>query len=95
MAEGTIVQQLEALVQIPGALKVITNEHAHANGLAPYPEDCVTAGIPLDQPAHFVCHNVTEIEDVGGGLYRAKTSEGDWTVGKPEDLLRRLQQAGG
>jgi len=79
--------QLVALLAVPGALQVITNEHAHGG-------DCSTSEVPLDQPAHFVCHNVTEVEDAGGGLLRAKTAEGDWTVGKPEDLLRRLQQAG-
>jgi len=82
------VQQLEALVAIPGALQVITNEHAHSG-------DCSSADTTPDLPAHFVCHNVTEIEDAGGGLFRAKTAEGDWTIGNPEDLLRRLQQAGG
>jgi hypothetical protein len=89
------VQQLQALVEVPGALQIITNEHAHANGKNPSPEDCERAEATLDQPAHFVCHDVVEIEDAGGGLYRAKTAEGDWTVGKPSDLLRRLQQAGG
>lgn len=81
------IQQLNALVQIPGALQVITNQHAHEG-------DCSSIEATLDQPAHFVCHDVTEIEDVGGGLYRAKTAEGDWTVGSPDDLLRRLQEAG-
>jgi hypothetical protein len=89
------VQQLEALLGVSGALQIITNEHAHANGKNPSPEDCERADATLDQPAHFVCHDVTGVEDAGGGLYRAKTAEGDWTVGKPEDLLKRLQQAGG
>jgi hypothetical protein len=79
--------QLVALVNVPGALQVITNEHAHEG-------DCTSIEATLDQPAHFVCHNVTEIEEAGGGLYRAKTAEGDWTVGNAEDLLKRLQQAG-
>lgn len=81
------IQQLNALVQVQGALQVITNQHAHEG-------ECSSIEATLDQPAHFVCHDVTEIEDVGGGLYRAKTAEGDWTVGNPDDLLRRLQEAG-
>lgn len=93
MAESTAVDQLNALVQIPGALKVITNEHDHANGLHPTPEDCAAVETTLDQPAHFVCHDVITVEDTGGGLYRALTDEGDWTVGYPDDLLKRLQQA--
>jgi hypothetical protein len=81
------VERLNALVKIPGELQIITNEHAHEG-------ECSSIEATLDQPAHFVCHNVTEIEDAGGGLYRAKTAEGDWTVGNAEDLLKRLQQAG-
>lgn len=72
------VKQLEALVQIPGTLRVITNEHDHENGIHPTPEDCAAhvetvkgltedaeeeeVPIPLTDPRHFVIHDVVSIE---------------------------------
>lgn len=88
MAEDSSVQQLQALAAIPGALRVITNEHAHQG-------ECDTSEFSLEDPKHFVIHDVTQVEESGGGLWQARTAEGDWTVGYPADLLRRLQQAGG
>jgi hypothetical protein len=49
------VQQLEALVAVPGALKIITNEHHHADGknlalLAAEPDRCLAHTRKVKRP---------------------------------------------
>jgi hypothetical protein len=91
---------LTALAQVPGALKVITNEvlpslrkdeadprsPIRADVLAVYPD-------ALRRVSTFVLHDVVEITGPDErGRYRARTAEGDWTEGHPAALLRRLQE---
>ena len=49
---------------------------------------------PLTDPRHFVIHDVIEIEGPGSnGAYRARSAEGDLTLGSAETLVKRLQEA--
>jgi hypothetical protein len=83
MADDTTVAELDALVKIPGALKIITSE--------------VKAKLPknadLTLPSSFVCHDVVELAGPDDrGRYVAYSAEGDWTMGYPTALLSRLRQ---
>lgn len=91
MDEQLVADQLAALAGIPGALRVITNEHVHDGSLTC--EDVEELyGWSLFDPRHFVVHDVIGIEDRVGGKLRAYTSEGDWCEGLPAALLKRLQE---
>jgi hypothetical protein len=85
--EDSSLAQLDALVKVPGALQIITAEHDHQG-------DCSTSQYSLEDPKHFVCHDVASIEVLENGLVKASSAEGDWTVGSSADVLKRLQQAG-
>lgn len=97
MSETTL-KQLEALVEIPGALRVITNEHACGGGKHPSDpgfnhEACAAFEADLSKPEHFVIHDVVSIEGPDHkGRYTAFTDEGDWCMGQPEALLKRLTE---
>lgn len=75
--------QLDALIAVPGALRVITSEEAKDANKYP----------PTD-PRHYVIHDVVRIEDhpTHKGAIRAYTAEGDFCEGYPRDVLKRLQQ---
>lgn len=82
MDNDLAIQQLQALLTVPGALKIITSEQAGND-------------LPLTDPRAFVCHDVTHFEGPDDkGRVKAHTAEGDWCLGYPADLLPRLQEAG-
>jgi len=96
-ADVIALRELEALARVPGALKIITNEHACGVHLMPRdPADlalCAQCPYPVTDPRHFVLHDVTSLiprEDKG--RVRACSAEGDYTEGKPEHVLSRLRQ---
>ena len=71
--ESIAKAELEALVKVPGALKIITNMHACGGGIHPsFPgfreSRCVRATFPMSDPRHFVLHDVASLEfsDHGG-----------------------------
>jgi hypothetical protein len=92
--EDTTVAELKALIQIPGALKIITNEvQPELRQDRQDPRSAPADDVDLRDPQAFVCHNVVELEGPDDrGRYRARSAEGDWTVGYPEQLLSRLRQ---
>lgn len=104
MDRDQAIAQLEALLTVPGALKVITNEVQPAlradktDPRSPFRED-VLADAPnaAKSAASFVCHDVVRLEEARGaagenGQYVAYTAEGDYCQGQPEALLVRLQE---
>lgn len=103
MDRDLAVAQLEALLAVPGALKVITNEvrpELRADRKDPNSplKDPVVDGVDLAKRADsFVQHDVTRVEPAGGapgenGQYVAYTDEGDYCQGQPQALLVRLQE---
>lgn len=78
MTNDLALQQLQALVAIPGALKIITNAHRCQDAIHPdFPgfdaATCAAYGEeigsrerfganPLADPRHFVCHDVVRLE---------------------------------
>ena len=81
--DESAVAQIEALAKVPGALQIITVEEAKKGDPDP------------KAVAHWVCHDVVEIEGPDDrGRYTAHSAEGDWTYGYPADLLARLTEAG-
>lgn len=111
-AQVIALAELEALVKVPGALKIITSEVIPSMRLdrkdARSPVDPATIRAIVDDPndprgsetavlaspSTFVCHDVIRIEPdpAKDGAYRAYSVEGDWTLGYPEALIRRLRQ---
>lgn len=92
------ITELEALVQVPGALRIITNGHACGGGLHPTipPFDaavCAAFAYPLTDPRHFVIHAVVRLEGPDAkGQYTAHSAERDYTLGQPDALLTRLRE---
>ena len=92
--------QLSALTKIPGALRIITNEirpelrYDTENPNSPIRSDILSNSPDiLKSPAAFVVHNVVQMRGPDHhGLYRAHSGEGDYCEGRPEALLRRLQE---
>lgn len=90
--------QLRALVQVPGALKIITNEHACGGGTHPDSPGfdtrvCAAYQHDLYSPRHFVLRDVVALDGPDAqGRYYARSAGGDWTRGYPEALVRRLQE---
>ena len=100
--------ELEALVKVPGALKIITSEirpelrQDPDDPRSPVREDVapeggeegfVRADELLRSPATFVLHDVTRLEASAHlGMVRAHSAEGDWTEGRPTALLKRLRE---
>ena len=98
------LEELQALLKIPGARRVITNAHACGpdgqDGASYIPRteeelaDCEAHELPLTHPHHFVCHDVVRLEGPNEkGQVTAYTAEGDWCSGQPDALLRRLREA--
>jgi hypothetical protein len=126
--------ELEALVQIPGFLKIITAEvkpefrkdpkdrrspldeeayearrdkqleaihawearaarAAEAGKAIPEAPKQEPIGSPYD-PRTFVCHDVVSIEPdpAGSGKMIARSAEGDWCMGYPTSLSKRLRE---
>lgn len=89
--------ELVALVQVPGALRIITNEVRP--DLRQDPDD-PNSKLPEDadpdlllRPDTFVQHHVTRLEVRAHlGAVRAHSAEGDWTEGRPAAVLRRLRE---
>lgn len=72
--------QLQALVGLPGALRIITNEVADESR-------------DERDPLRFVAHDVVSIEGpTPAGTYVVRSAEGDWCEGKPAALLKRLRE---
>ncbi len=96
------ILQLEALVLVPGALRIITNMHACGGGVhpdgsrGPFDEEkCAKFKHPLTNSRHFVVHDVVRVEGPNHRKeYRAFTEEGDHCTGQPVAVLRRLLRAG-
>lgn len=95
--------QLEALLAVPGALKVITNEvrpelRADRTDARSPLREAVVDGVALaSRPDTFVLHDVTRLEAAPGaagenGQYVAYTDEGDYCQGQPAALLARLTE---
>ncbi|RJQ04810.1 MAG: hypothetical protein C4551_10040 [Bacillota bacterium] len=103
MDEQLAVAQLEALVKVPGSLKVITNEvrpdlrKDPADPRSPIRDDVLEADpAALKKVGTFVLHDVVRLEGpTHRGTYVASTAEGDWCEGYPADLLKRLQEWAG
>lgn len=100
MAEATqadherAVASLEALVSIPGALRVITaTVQPDLREDSDDPRSPAKEGVDLRDHATFVVHDVVTLEGpLDKGYYRAVTAEGDYCLGRPFDLLVRLTE---
>ena len=99
--ESTALDELKALMKVPGALRIITSEHACGGGKHPSipPFDlkaCASFEAGLGSPKHFMVHSVVRLEertDVHGTrLVRVWSKERDWCEGTPDALLRRLRE---
>ena len=91
------IAQLKALIEVPGALKIITNEPRpiEAQKALWGGEESAFVPFPLSDPRAFVCHDVTRLEGRNEkGYVAAHTAEGDVCIGSPEALLPRLLEAG-
>lgn len=99
------VAQLKALAKVPGALRIITNEHACGGGMLgediaaceAFSEGTDENGRPLDlkNQRHFVLHDVVRIEGPNHrGQYTAYSDpkHRDYCEGRPAALLRRLTE---
>ena len=94
--------ELQALAKIPGALKIITSEHACGAGkhptMPPFDEAmCKAYRYPLTDPRHMVIHDVVRLKKVirpdGRERWQAFSAEGDYIWPAPAGaLLRRLQE---
>lgn len=91
---------LHKLLEIPGFLRIITNEHACGGGAHPSlpwfdSARCEGCEYPLTDPRHFVIHDVARIEGPDKrGRYKVHSAEGDWCQGQPQALYARLTEAG-
>ncbi len=92
MSAEQAIKELKALVQEPGALRIITSECAS--------KSCNASGhneglYSLRDPRHFVIHDVVRLEGPNHhGQFRAYSKAKDWCQGQPEALLPRLLEAG-
>lgn len=94
-----VLAELRALVQVPGALRVITSEHQCCGGVdgyvggAPPAETCAAFAVPLTDPGHFVVQPVVRLEGPDErGRMTAYTANGDYCTGRPAAVLSRLRQ---
>jgi hypothetical protein len=85
---------LRKLLREHGALKIITSEvRPSLRQNAKDPSSPAKDDTDLSTPRAYVCHAVVDLEGPDEkGRYRARSAEGDWTVGYPPALLVRLQQ---
>lgn len=96
--DSTALLELRALLEVPDALRLITNEHACGAGVHPDippfdAEVCARYEFPLTDPRHFVIHSVVAIEGPNHkGQITASTAEGDYCTGQPSAVLARLQE---
>lgn len=96
--DAQALKELKALLEVPDALRQITNEHACGGGLHPSKEgfdQAVCDGFEHSDadPRHFVIHAVVGIEGPDeDGYVRAITAEGDWRYGSPVAVLKALRQ---
>jgi len=93
------LKELLALLAVPGALRDITSEHACGAGThegAPGfdKEVCDAFEHKLNDPLHFVIHDVVRIEgpDEKGRVKSFTADDVDWRYGYPEDVLGALRQ---
>ena len=97
MDNAQATKELKVLLDVGGALRIITSEHACGS---PTPttaverKRCDTYEHPKTHPAHFVIHDVVRLEAIDRGYVRAWSEEGDYTYGEPGAVLKRLQKAG-
>jgi len=101
--KDTNIEELKALLKVPGALRFVTARHLcdpkYLEG--PYCEPktaeeleiCAAFEFPLTDPRHFVIHEVVSLEARPDGTMAAVTAEGDWCVGSPAGLMRALRKA--
>ena len=92
--EDTTVAELNALMQIPGALRIITNEvKPELRQDRDDPRSLPSDGTDLRDPNVFVQQHVTEVEGPDDkGRYLARSEDGAWVTGYPDALLSRLRQ---
>jgi hypothetical protein len=87
--------ELEALVKVKGALRIITSEvrpELREDRKDPRSPFKGSEAALLD-PATFVLHDVERIEvSAHRGVVRAYSTEGDWTEGRPAAVLKRLRE---
>lgn len=93
------LKELKVLVEVPGALRHITSEHACGAGTheaAPGFDKAVCDAFkyPLNNYRHFVIHDVTSIEgpDARGRVMALTDFKGDGRYGYPADVLRALRE---
>lgn len=102
--KDTSIEELRALVKIPGALRFITAAHACGpdgqDGASYTPkteaelEACEAFEFPQTDWRHFVIHDIVSLEGPNHrGVMIGHTAEGDWCQGRPYALLRRLREA--
>jgi hypothetical protein len=83
MDEELAIKQLKVLVKTSGSLKIITNE----------PRTDKEANADLRSVNHWVLHDVIIIDGPDDrGRMTAHSKEGDWCMGFPIPLLRRLTE---
>lgn len=81
--DALALEELQALLNTPGELKIITNE----------PRTDLKRGLDTRSASAYVCHDVVALDGPNDqGRYVAHSAEGDWTMGYPAALLSRLQQ---
>jgi hypothetical protein len=100
MDEQEALAILSAMIAIPGALKIITNEvrpelrQDPEDPSSPVRED-VEAADPniLKKVSTFVLHNGVALEGPNHkGQVAVHSAEGDWTMGQPSAVLARLTE---
>ncbi len=100
MTEEQALAQLHALLAVPGALKIITNEvqpdlrQDPTDPASPIRDDAVTADPnALKKIPTFVLHDAIMLEGPNHrGQVAVHSAEGDWTQGQPSAVLRRLTE---
>lgn len=93
--QAIALRELQALLKVKGSLKMITAEvrpalrQDRADRRSP-----AKAGVDLTRPDSFVLHDIVRLEPhpTKDGLYYAHTAEGDYVLGYPAALVRRLRR---
>jgi len=99
MDDDLALQQLRALLAVPGALKLISSAHACGAGLTAGHKDgfdqavCDAYQYPVEDPRHWVLLDVTGLEGPDDdGMYRATTDDGSWCEGTLAGILLQTQR---